>query len=124
MFRFVAVTGLLAAVVASAAQPPSQVVGGSSRSVPQDQAATAFANNDLNEDGVISKAEAASAGGRLIASWDKFDLNKDGKADKAEIAKNLAAIQGTNLRPLPVINQIRGASQRKPAAGSTTPAKT
>jgi Ca2+-binding EF-hand superfamily protein len=84
---------LAAAALAPAAQPPSQAAGGGSSSDSQDQAAAVLANNDLDADGVVTKAEATSAGGRLIRSWDKVDLNKDGKVDKAEIARNLASIQ-------------------------------
>ncbi len=111
MFQLVAAAGLLAAAVAPAAQAPPQAVGGDSRPALQDQAATIMANNDLNEDGVVTKAEATSAGGRLIGSWDKVDLNKDGKADKAEIARNLASIQKSGDE-----GDSRSASQDQAAA--------
>jgi EF hand len=97
--------------------------GGDSRSAPQDQAAAVLTNNDLNEDGVVTKAEATSAGGRLIGNWDKVDLNRDGKVDKAEITKNYASIQQSSGGVLPGSNSDTGTSQPKPAAGGTSPAK-
>jgi hypothetical protein len=79
-----------------AAQAP--VAPGAAGSTPESSAAqvsveTAMANNDLNKDGVITKAEATKAARRLIQSWDQYDLNKDGKVDKTELAKGLAALQ-------------------------------
>lgn len=96
MFRLVAAAGLLAAAVAPAAEPPAQATGGGSRADPQDQAATVLSNNDLNEDGVVTKAE---------------------------IARNLASIQRTDGSATPGGNSAAGASQPRPAAGSTPPAR-
>lgn len=69
MFQLVAAAGLLAAAVAPAAQAPPQAVRGDSRPALQDQAATIMANNDLNEDGKVDKAEIA----RSLASLQKSD---------------------------------------------------
>jgi Ca2+-binding EF-hand superfamily protein len=72
---------------------------------------TAMANNDLNKDGVITKAEATKAARRLIQSWDQYDLNKDGKVDKSELAKGLAALQdGAGTTP-PATDNKDGATQ-------------
>lgn len=49
-------------------------------------------NNDLNKDGVITRAEATRAAGGLIQNWDHYDVNKDDKVDASELAKGLAAV--------------------------------
>jgi hypothetical protein len=49
-------------------------------------------NNDLNKDGVITKAEAAKAAGVLIQSWAQYDVNKDDKVTSDELTKGLTAV--------------------------------
>jgi hypothetical protein len=69
------------------------VVGGGGNAVagPAPSVDSVFANNDLNKDGIITKAEATASGKRMILQWDLYDANKDNKADKAEVTNGLAA---------------------------------
>jgi hypothetical protein len=60
---------------------------------------TILANNDLNKDGIIIKAEATKVGAGLIRQWDMYDLNKDDKVDKLEIAKAIAAYRSASTAP-------------------------
>lgn len=46
-----------------------------------------LANNDLDEDGVVTREEAKKAGKALIRMWHSYDLNKDGTVEFAELAK-------------------------------------
>jgi hypothetical protein len=78
-----AVAGLL--VFGSAvAQPP----GGGGGGLPDN--ATIMGNNDANDDGEITKAEADAAGLALGQNWDMFDLNNDGKV----VAEELDQVRG------------------------------
>lgn len=43
--------------------------------------------NDLNDDGVVTRDEAAKTNKMLIKQWDMYDINKDGMVNLAEMAK-------------------------------------
>lgn len=45
------------------------------------------ANNDVDGDGIVTRAEAAQTNKSLHRLWDMYDLNKDGKVDSEEIEK-------------------------------------
>lgn len=46
-----------------------------------------LANNDLNEDGVVTREEASKAGRALARMWDSYDLDKSGTVEFVELAK-------------------------------------
>jgi len=68
--------------------PPPGAAGG----MPDN--ATIFANNDANEDGEITRAEADAAGLPLSQNWDAFDLDGDGKVVAAELDQARGRIGG------------------------------
>src|SRR5690606_4648166 len=46
-----------------------------------------LANNDLNEDGVVTREEASKAGRALARMWDSYDIDKSGTVQLVEHAK-------------------------------------
>lgn len=59
-------------------------------------AARGFKSLDLNNDGAISREEAAS-NGRLTKEFDKVDSNKDGRLEFGEYAKYDGSVE-TNIK--------------------------
>jgi hypothetical protein len=93
--------------------------GATATAAPVPTAESVMANNDLNKDGIITKAEATSSGARLILQWDVYDLNKDDKVDKVELAKGLAVTRAAIAASPPVGDSPPTASPaRAPAAVS------
>lgn len=46
-----------------------------------------IANNDQNNDGIVTREEAQKSAKALFMMWDIYDLDKNGKVDAAEITK-------------------------------------
>ena len=51
-----------------------------------DENASAMTTLDLDQNGLISKEEAAG-NSQLTEAWDKYDVNKDGVLERAEFAR-------------------------------------
>jgi len=92
MKKPILITLILAALPAATALQAQQPAG----SPPDDDngaptVQSIMAGNDLNEDGIITREEAARADKVLIRVWGNFDLDRDGRIDAAEVARALAA---------------------------------
>jgi hypothetical protein len=92
---------------------------------PKPTVESVFANNDLNKDAIITKAEATASGGRMIFQWDLYDANKDNRADTEEVVKGLAAVaaQSAAAPPSGAPNAVRASHPAaSPSAGKSTDA--
>ncbi len=80
-----------------------------------------FARLDKNKDGYISKAEA-KGDAELSKNFDKWDLNNDGKINRAEYLAAMAKEDTGNVVGK-VKDKFSGKDKESSTGGSSTPAK-
>lgn len=86
IYTLAAATALAGLASVATAQPPAIGGGQTETETEANAEAQTFADHDLNQDGVISRTEAAG-NAELRRDWANADANTDGVVDQAEFAQ-------------------------------------